>query len=217
MASGTDRRISAHGDGGGNKIEAKRMKTTHQVRADGRMALARALCLWSGSDRHAIEIPNHELAGHSAAMIPVILSMFGLGMVAGNVIGGRMADKNLEKTIRYLLLWSILIMCVYVFTSHYAWPGAITVMLIGTMVSLSSVLQIRLMDVAGDAQTTAAALNHSAFNTANALGSWLGSLTITAELGWSSTGRVVAVLALTGLALHFWAVSDTRRSARIAC
>ncbi|WP_165454838.1 MFS transporter [Klebsiella pneumoniae] len=158
-----------------------------------------------------------ELAGHSAAMIPVILSMFGLGMVAGNVIGGRMADKNLEKTIRYLLLWSILIMCVYVFTSHYAWPGAITVMLIGTMVSLSSVLQIRLMDVAGDAQTMAAALNHSAFNTANALGAWLGGLTITAGLGWSSTGWVGAILALAGLGLHFWAVADTKRSERIAC
>lgn len=158
-----------------------------------------------------------ELAGHSAAMIPVILSMFGLGMVAGNVVGGRMADKNLEKTIRYLILWSILIMCVYVFNSHYAWPGAVTVMLTGTMVSLSSVLQIRLMDVAGDAQTMAAALNHSAFNTANALGAWLGGLTITAGLGWSSTGWVGAILALAGLGLHFWAVADTRRTNRITC
>jgi hypothetical protein len=43
-----------------NKKEAKRMKTAQQVRADGRMVLARALCSWSGSDRQAIEIPNHQ-------------------------------------------------------------------------------------------------------------------------------------------------------------
>lgn len=36
------------------------MKTAHQVRADDRMVLARALCSWSGSARHAIEIPNHR-------------------------------------------------------------------------------------------------------------------------------------------------------------
>jgi hypothetical protein len=45
-------------------------------------------------------------------------------------------------------------------------------MLVGTMVSLSSVLQIRLMDVAGDGQTMAAELNQSAFNAPNTLGAW---------------------------------------------
>ncbi|EEW41531.1 hypothetical protein HMPREF0484_2408 [Klebsiella pneumoniae subsp. rhinoscleromatis ATCC 13884] len=43
-----------------NKKETKRMKTAQPVRADGRMVLARALCSWSGSDRQAIEIPNHQ-------------------------------------------------------------------------------------------------------------------------------------------------------------
>jgi len=45
-----------------NKKEAKQIKTADQVSADDRMVLARALCSWSGSDRHAIEIPNHQ--GH---------------------------------------------------------------------------------------------------------------------------------------------------------
>jgi DHA1 family inner membrane transport protein len=44
-------------------------------------------------------------------------------------------------------------------------------------------LQIQLMDVAGEAQTLAAALNHSAFNLANALGAWLGGVAISAGLG----------------------------------
>jgi DHA1 family inner membrane transport protein len=47
-------------------------------------------------------------------------------------------------------------------------------------------LQARLMDVAEDAQTLAAALNHSAFNIANALGAWLGGSVIALGLGWAS-------------------------------
>ena len=56
---------------------------------------------------------------------------------------------------------------------------------LGTLVAIGPALQIRLMDVAGDAQTLAAALNHSAFNAANALGAWLGGVSIAAGLGWT--------------------------------
>jgi MFS transporter, DHA1 family, inner membrane transport protein len=66
-------------------------------------------------------------------------------------------------------------------------------------------MQTRLMDVAGDAQALAAALNHSAFNVANALGPWLGGIAIAAGYGWTSTGWVGCGLALAGLAI--WAVS----------
>ncbi|WP_242495134.1 hypothetical protein [Salinicola tamaricis] len=70
------------------------------------------------------------------------------------------------------------------------------------MVALSPPLQIRLMDVAKDAQTLAAASNHAAFNVANALGPWLGGLAITAGYGWTSTGIVGAVMALGGLVIY---------------
>lgn len=153
-----------------------------------------------------------ELAHQPVAMIPVILAMFGFGMIVGNIVGGRLADRGLEKTIRMLLIWAMLVLSAYVFTAHYAWPGAITVMLVGTMVSLSAVLQIRLMDVAGDAQTMAAAMNHSAFNVANALGAWLGGVTISAGFGWQSTGWVGAILAALGLLIHTWAVIDAKRN-----
>jgi len=59
--------------------------------------------------------------------------------------------------------------------------------------------------VAGDAQGLAAALNHSAFNTANALGPFLGGLAIAGGYGWTSTGWVGCGLALGGLAI--WSVA----------
>jgi DHA1 family inner membrane transport protein len=61
------------------------------------------------------------------------------------------------------------------------------------------------MDVAGDAQGLAASLNHSAFNTANALGPFLGGLAIAGGYGWTSPGWVGSLLAVAGLGI--WAAS----------
>jgi DHA1 family inner membrane transport protein len=80
-----------------------------------------------------------------------------------------------------------------------------SVFLIGLGGALGPVLQTRLMDVAGEAQTLAAALNHSAFNVANALGPFLAGLAIAAGYGVSSSGLVGAGLALCGLGV--WALA----------
>jgi MFS transporter, DHA1 family, inner membrane transport protein len=80
-------------------------------------------------------------------------------------------------------------------------------------VAIGPALQIRLMDVAGDAQALAAALNHSAFNMANALGAWLGGVAISAGLGWTSTGWVGALLALAGLAVFGASLAAQRAGA----
>ena len=152
-----------------------------------------------------------ELAHMPVSWIPAVLALFGLGMIIGNIAGGRLADRGIEKTIRILLVWSIVVLSAFVFAAHYAFAGAMNVMLVGTMVALASVLQIRLMDVAGDAQTMAAAMNHSAFNMANALGAWLGGVTISAGMGWQSTGWVGAILAVLGLLIHAVASHDARK------
>jgi DHA1 family inner membrane transport protein len=85
------------------------------------------------------------------------------------------------------------------------WSVTLDIMAIGFGGALATVLQTRLMDVAGEAQSLAAALNHSAFNVANALGPWLGGMAIAAGFGWTSTGWVGSGLALGGLVV--WAIS----------
>ena len=80
------------------------------------------------------------------------------------------------------------------------------------MGALATVLQSHLMDVAGHAQTLAAASHHAAFNAANALGPWLGGLAITAGYGWTSTGYVGAATALGGLLIYAMAMRDLRGS-----
>ena len=76
--------------------------------------------------------------------------------------------------------------------------------------ALAPALQIRLMDVARDAQSLAAALNHSAFNVANGLGAALAGAAVAAGDGWGSPGYVGAGLALGGIAIFLVALSTAR-------
>ena len=146
------------------------------------------------------------------ALVPFVLSLFGLGMVVGNVVGSRMADKALMPTVGKVLLWSIAVMVLFVPAAHHPASAAVATFVLGTLVAISPALQIRLMDVAGDAQTLAAALNHSAFNVANALGAWLGGVGIAAGFGWTSTGWVGAALGLGGVAMFAWSLASERKS-----
>lgn len=154
-----------------------------------------------------------ELAGLPLAGVPFVLALFGLGMVIGNLLGARLADRALMPAIGGLLVWSGVILGLFCLTATHLWLASLNMLLIGTIVAIGPALQIRLMDVAGDAQTLAAALNHSAFNLANALGAWLGGVTISAGLGWASTGWVGMLLAVGGLAIYGVAYADMRKTA----
>ncbi|MEJ8825707.1 MFS transporter [Variovorax humicola] len=155
-----------------------------------------------------------EVAGMSVAGVPFVLALFGLGMVTGNLVGARLADKSLMRTIGGLLAYAAVVLTMFTFAAHHVVTAGINVFLIGTTVAIGPALQIRLMDVAGDAQTLAAALNHSAFNMANALGAWLGGLAISAGLGWTSTGWVGALLAVVGMGIFGWSIASARAAAR---
>lgn len=146
-----------------------------------------------------------EVTGASMTAIPFVFAVFGVGMTAGNLIVPRFADKALMPTAGVLLLWSAAMLALFPFAAGNIWLVSADVLAIGFGGALATVLQTRLMDVAGEAQALAAALNHSAFNVANAIGPWAGGLAISAGLGWTSTGFVGCALALGGFAI--WAVT----------
>jgi len=142
-----------------------------------------------------------RVTGLPASAVPLLLSVIGLGMIAGSLVGGWLADRALTGTIVGVLIWNAAVLGGFFFACHNVWAVTLDLFLMGTGIAVVPALQTRLMDVAGEAQTVAAALNHSAFNMANALGAWLGGASIAAGLGWASTGGVGALLALAGLAL----------------
>ena len=139
------------------------------------------------------------VAGLPNDFVPVILAIFGAGMIVGNLFGSWLADRSLMATLGGMMAFNIVVLIIFALTAAQPVLLCCCVFLIGLGVALAPAVQTRLMDVAGDAQTLAAASMHSAFNIANAAGAWLGGLAIAAGYGYASTGWVGAALGLAGL------------------
>ncbi len=143
-----------------------------------------------------------ENAGFNGDLIWIPLMVYGVGMVIGTYIGGVLADRNLEYAILGTLLSLVVVLSSFYFLSHNAVAGIINFGVIGLLGStLVPNLQTRLMDVAGDAQTLAAALNHSALNMANAAGAAVGGAVIAAGYGYSTPALAGAAMAACGALL----------------
>ncbi len=149
--------------------------------------------------------------------VPILLAVFGIGMILGSQLGGWLADKGVMRAIGLMLGLSTIAQFLFFFTPASLTAVTINIGVIGaTSMGLAPALQTRLMDVAPDAQMLAASLNHSAFNLANALGAWLGGFIIAAGYGWTSTGLAGSVLTVAGLAVFAVSVTLQHRT-RAAC
>ncbi|SBV41128.1 MFS transporter [Xanthomonas graminis] len=157
-----------------------------------------------------------QVTGVSERWIPFAMCAFGFGGLLGNLAGGWLFDRLQFRAVPLVLLWSMAVLLAWPLAAHSPWAVLPAVVAVGTMGALAPVLQTRLMDVASEAQTLAAASNHAAFNLANALGPWMGGIAISAGLGWTSTGYVGAAAALGGLLVYLWARHDARRAGRLA-
>lgn len=142
------------------------------------------------------------VAGLAENLIPVIVALYGLGMVLGNVVGGRMADRSVMGTVYRGLALVAVVMVLYALAAVW-WPSALLMVFVvgasGSM--LIPALQTRLLDSAPHAPTLASSLNHSALNVANALGAFLGGLVIGWGWGFTAPAYVGAALAVLGLGI----------------
>ena len=140
-------------------------------------------------------------------VVPFALAIWGIGMVIGGLLAGHFADKNLNKTIVGVLISSAITFLLVSFMMDNIFTALIGLFLIGmTVIGLASTLQIRLMEVAGNAQSLAASLNHSAFNLANALGAYLGGWVLTQNMGWLAPIQIGSALSLSGLLIFIIAL-----------
>jgi len=152
-------------------------------------------------------------AGLGRSAIPWFLLAFGIGSVAGSWLAGRLADWDVARSVAagfvgvcgvLVLIWLLAGMPVALF---------VLVLLVGVLGSVLAInLQLRLMHVAGDAQMLGAALNHSALNTANGLGAWLGAVVIEAGHGYRGPSLVGAGLAAAGLTVFLVGLRGQRRT-----
>ncbi|MDQ0318818.1 DHA1 family inner membrane transport protein [Pararhizobium capsulatum DSM 1112] len=155
-----------------------------------------------------------ESAGVPLASVPMMLSVFGAGMILGNIVGSRLADWALMPAIGIALVFNLVAFVLFYFTMSSPWLAVINVLLIGGGFTVVPGIQMRLIKVSGDAQTLAAALSHSAFNIANAIGAWLGGVSIAAGYGWTSTGVVGAIMGVAGIAIFLTSYMLDRAQAK---
>ncbi len=154
------------------------------------------------------------VTGVSVSLVPVAMMLFGLGMVAGNIVGGVLADRSVSLGILVGLTATGVSLALFGLTLQNVWAAMLFSFAIGLSGSSTiPALQTRLMDVADDAQTLAAALNHSALNIANAAGAWLGGAVIAAGYGYRAPSLLGAVLAVAGIVVLGSALSSARTSA----
>ncbi|MGI8665479.1 MAG: MFS transporter [Jatrophihabitans sp.] len=140
------------------------------------------------------------LAHFSQTAVTGLLAVYGVGMTVGMVLGGRLADRALMPSIYGGLVGIAIVLFGFGYAVHTK-PGAVlAVFVFGISGSaLVPMLQTRLMDVARDGQSLAAALNHSTLNLANALGAWIGGVVLSRGLGYEWPSRVGSFLAIAGL------------------
>ncbi|MBY6385757.1 MFS transporter [Rhodococcus erythropolis] len=156
-----------------------------------------------------------DVSGLGASFVPLALMLYGLGMVAGNFVGGYLADRALMKGLFLSMGSLVVILAVFVIAVRNPYTALVFVFLIGLAgSSMVPGLQTRLMDVAEDAQTLAASLNHAALNIANAFGAWIGGVVIAAGYGYTAPAAVGSLLAVAGLVVLAFAVILQRRAVR---
>jgi DHA1 family inner membrane transport protein len=144
-----------------------------------------------------------ELGGFSSGTIPLILALYGVGMTVGAMLAGPVSRMGLLRGITVTLgLIAVLLLLFGPAVAGAQWLALVAVFLLGLLPSvLVPMLQTRLMDVAQEGQSLAAALNHSTLNLANALGAWLGSVVLAAGLGYEWPSRIGAILAVLGVGI----------------
>ncbi|MBW8797387.1 MAG: MFS transporter [Streptomyces sp.] len=143
-----------------------------------------------------------HVAGFADGSVTWLLVLFGLGMVGGNLVGGRFADRALMPILYVSLGGLAIVLALFTLTAHHKALAAVTIVLIGAL-GFATVppLQKRVLDQASGAPTLASAVNIGAFNLGNALSAWLGGLVIAAGLGYTAPNWVGALMTLAALFL----------------
>ncbi|PPB49375.1 MFS transporter [Arthrobacter pityocampae] len=154
-----------------------------------------------------------EVAGLSASLLPLVVALYGVGMVVGNIVGGRLADRSIMGSIYGVMVAITVVLLLFPLAATLPWTACLFVFLVGTSGSaLIPPLTARLLDVSPGAPSLASSMNHSSLNTANALGAALGGAVIAAGWGFTAPALVGAVLAVLGLGIALLSGRMDRRS-----
>ncbi|MDQ1185361.1 MFS transporter [Agrobacterium larrymoorei] len=162
-----------------------------------------------------------DLTGFAASTVSLVLVLYGLAIAAGNLAGGRIADRNPVKALGWLFALQALVLAIFTFTAPSAPAALVTLVALGFL-SFANVpgLQLYVVQLAKrfrpNAVDVASALNIAAFNLGIAVGAWIGGLVVAFPLGLGATPWVGALLVSGALVLTLVSSSLDRRQAGLA-
>ncbi|MFJ8956928.1 MULTISPECIES: MFS transporter [unclassified Streptomyces] len=141
-----------------------------------------------------------DAAGFADASVTLLLALFGLGATIGNLMGGRLADHSLRRTLFGGLTSLAVVLALFPLLMRTEWSAALAVFLLGMAAfTTGSPLQLIVMEKASAAPSLASSANQAAFNLANAGGAWIGGLTLAAGFAVTSPALAGAALAVLGV------------------
>ena len=138
----------------------------------------------------------------STGFVTAMLVLYGVGLMIGNSLGGRLADRSIERTLigSFSVLAAVLVL--FAAVMQWPWPAAAAILIWGiASFAIVPPLQMRVMMAASDAPNLASAVNIGAFNLGNAIGAALGGAVIGAGLGFPMVSLAGAAMAAAALAM----------------
>jgi len=136
----------------------------------------------------------------SLGFVTAMLVTYGVGLTVGNWLGGKFADRSVDRTLIVTLASLAAILAAFALLMPYAGPTAVLIFLWGVAsFALVPPLQVRVMTAAADAPNLASSVNIGAFNLGNAIGAALGGGVIAAGLGYPAVALAGAVASAIGL------------------
>lgn len=158
-----------------------------------------------------------DVTGIAEASVPIVLALFGVGMTAGTLLGGRLADRSVPRTLLLGFASTIVVLVLIAVLGQWLVPGVLAIVGLGVASQvLGLALQAWLMDLSPAAPSLGAALCHSALNAGNAAGAWAGGLVIAAGLGYLAPAWVGAGLTAVGLVIAAVTLGVARSRQRVA-
>ncbi len=155
-----------------------------------------------------------EVSGFSANSITYILVIAGFGMMVGNFIGGRLADKvsPANATIALLITMSITLFIVHYVSVNQTMSLIMTFVTGAVAFAAASPIQMLMINTAKGSEMLAASVSQASFNIGNALGAFLGGLPLAAGYDYTSPVWVGSLMALVGASFAWMLIARTKRA-----
>lgn len=160
-----------------------------------------------------------QVTGFSEGSVSLILVLYGLAIAAGNLAGGKIANRDPVKALTILFVLQAAVLVLFSFTVISPVLALVTLAALGFL-SFANVpgLQLYVVQLAKQhrpgAVDVASALNIAAFNLGIAVGAWLGGLVVDSPLGLVATPWVGAILVGAAVLLTLWSGALDSRTNR---